>query len=332
MRLNQRFLSNEKYKGDARLQKTYIEDFLTKKVKKNHGERKQWYIHDSHDAIVSAETFELTQKELARRTGKRGRFFDSPFSKKIVCGDCGANFTHKIWNSNKSSKRCVWVCNDKYKNGSVCQTYRVQDEEIMEAFITAVNNLPQNREIYCDIYEREFLPLIGNTDSLEKNLASNRDELNNLYADLDQMVKANSRRPQDQTEYKKEYDAMTEKIEQKKSDIRDIEKQIDDITSKRANVRIYLEGLRSIPSDCEITKFDVYLWHALVDYATIMSNKVIVFHFRNGREEPVEIKAIRKKREVIDNKAIAQHTDPPKRKRGRPRKYPTQSSSLSTGL
>ena len=81
--------SYEKYKGDARLQKTYVDDFLTKQVKINRGERKQWYIHDSHDAIVSAETFELVQKELARRIGRGGRFYDSPFTGKIVCGDCG---------------------------------------------------------------------------------------------------------------------------------------------------------------------------------------------------------------------------------------------------
>lgn len=85
-----RVLTNEKYKGDARLQKTYVEDFLTKQVKVNRGERKQWYIHDSHDAIVSAETFELVQKELARRSSRGGRYYDSPFTSKIICGDCGA--------------------------------------------------------------------------------------------------------------------------------------------------------------------------------------------------------------------------------------------------
>ena len=60
-------LSNEKYKGDAILQKTYTVDFLSKEVRVNHGERKQWYISDSHDAIVSPEAFRQVQAELKQR-------------------------------------------------------------------------------------------------------------------------------------------------------------------------------------------------------------------------------------------------------------------------
>ena len=65
-------LTNEKYKGDAILQKTYTVDFLSKEVRVNNGERKQWYIHDSHDAIVTPETFKLVQAELKRRGGSHG--------------------------------------------------------------------------------------------------------------------------------------------------------------------------------------------------------------------------------------------------------------------
>lgn len=60
-------LTNEKYKGDALLQKTYTVDFLSHEIRKNHGERKQWYIKDSHDAIISPKTFAKVQTEIARR-------------------------------------------------------------------------------------------------------------------------------------------------------------------------------------------------------------------------------------------------------------------------
>ena len=63
-------LTNEKYKGDARLGKTYVVDFLTKKVKVNHGERKQYYVHDSHPAIIDKETFDAVQDEIERRKKK----------------------------------------------------------------------------------------------------------------------------------------------------------------------------------------------------------------------------------------------------------------------
>ena len=64
-------LTNEKYKGDARLGKTYTVDFLTHEVRKNHGERKQWYIRDSHDAIVTPRTFSKVQTEIARRRSEK---------------------------------------------------------------------------------------------------------------------------------------------------------------------------------------------------------------------------------------------------------------------
>ena len=67
----QSILTNEIYRGDIRLGKTYIEDFLTKKVKKNNGERLQLYIHDSHDAIISPEVFERAQVEIEKRKRKK---------------------------------------------------------------------------------------------------------------------------------------------------------------------------------------------------------------------------------------------------------------------
>ena len=52
-------LTNEKYKGDALLQKFYTVDFLTKKHKKNEGEIPQYYVEDNHTPIVSKEVFEM---------------------------------------------------------------------------------------------------------------------------------------------------------------------------------------------------------------------------------------------------------------------------------
>lgn len=60
-------LTNEKYKGDAILQKTFTTDFLTKKKKKNEGEVPQYYIENSHQAIIRPEVFEMVQEEFRRR-------------------------------------------------------------------------------------------------------------------------------------------------------------------------------------------------------------------------------------------------------------------------
>ena len=59
-----KMLHNEKYKGCTLMQKTYSEDLLSGKRKKNHGEVKQYYYEDTHPAIVSKELYEKVQLQL----------------------------------------------------------------------------------------------------------------------------------------------------------------------------------------------------------------------------------------------------------------------------
>ncbi|MBT9625382.1 recombinase family protein, partial [Ruminococcus bicirculans] len=67
----QRILKNEKYVGDALLQKTFTSDCITHKVVKNNGERPMYLVTDHHAPIVDRDTFNRVQQELARRTSKR---------------------------------------------------------------------------------------------------------------------------------------------------------------------------------------------------------------------------------------------------------------------
>lgn len=83
-------LSNEKYMGCARIQKTFTPDFLTKKVVKNTGQVPSYFVEQSHPAIIAPETFEMVQAEVARRKWEGGRYSGvSIFSGKIKCGECG---------------------------------------------------------------------------------------------------------------------------------------------------------------------------------------------------------------------------------------------------
>ena len=94
-------LSNEKYKGDARLQKCYTVDFLSKKRKANEGEVPQYYVEGSHDAIIEPAEWQLVQMEIQRRKNLgRSHNCCSPFSAKLKCGDCGEYFGSKVWHSN----------------------------------------------------------------------------------------------------------------------------------------------------------------------------------------------------------------------------------------
>ena len=107
-------LTNEKYIGDALLQKTYVTDCISKQVKKNTGDRTMYYVENNHPAIISRELFQRVQEELTRRASKRkvmqktGKTEQSKYSAKyalselLVCGECCTPY-----------KRCTWARNGK---------------------------------------------------------------------------------------------------------------------------------------------------------------------------------------------------------------------------
>lgn len=140
-------LTNEKYKGDALLQKCYTVDFLTKKQKKNEGEVPQYYVKNSHEAIISPEVYDLAQNELKNRAkGNVNHSSASPFSSKIICGECGGFYGSKVWHSNDKYRKIIWQCNNKFKNKNKCKTPHLTEEQIKNEFVKAFNNLISNKD------------------------------------------------------------------------------------------------------------------------------------------------------------------------------------------
>ena len=142
-------LTNEKYKGDALLQKTYTVDFLTKKKKRNSGEVPQYYIENSHEPIIDPKTFELAQAERLRRavrTAKGGRYSGkSVFCGKIKCGDCGNFFTSRVWHSNTKYRKIIYQCSGKYKPLNSCFTGHLYEEDIEGLFVRAMKIIFEQR-------------------------------------------------------------------------------------------------------------------------------------------------------------------------------------------
>lgn len=129
-------LRNEKYKGEALLQKSYTVDYLSKKTRKNDGELPQYHIENSHEPIISPEIFDLVQKKLEHRRGYKARFRDnSPLSNKLICADCGGFYGHKVWHNRENTKRYdIWYCNRRYTSAEKCKTPILRENEIEMAF------------------------------------------------------------------------------------------------------------------------------------------------------------------------------------------------------
>ena len=111
-------LKNEKYKGDALLQKTFTDNYLEHSMKKNEGELPQYYVENSHPAIIDKYTWEQVQTELQRRMEIGNKYSStSIFATKLVCEDCGGFFGKKIWHSTSKYARAIYQCNSKFKKG-----------------------------------------------------------------------------------------------------------------------------------------------------------------------------------------------------------------------
>ena len=140
-------LTNEKYKGDALLQKVYTVDFLSKKKKVNKGEVPQYYVEHNHDAIIEPAIFEAVQKQMAvRQTGTNRQSSTGIFSSKIKCGDCGSWYGSKVWHSNSKYRRVVWQCNHKFDGGEKCCAPHLDEETIKALFMKAVNILTTEKD------------------------------------------------------------------------------------------------------------------------------------------------------------------------------------------
>ncbi|MFV0485392.1 MAG: recombinase family protein [Candidatus Saccharimonadales bacterium] len=278
-------LSNEKYKGDALLQKSYTVDFLNKTIKKNEGEIPKIYIDNSHPAIILPETFDLVQSEIKRRKPLRRQLnSNSSFAAKIVCGHCGGFYGSKVWNSTSKYRSHIWRCNRKYADDSRCGTSHIREEEIKSAFVTAFNQVLGDKRRYIAELE-ELLPLLVDTSALEVKLAEAEVVRDAAIGRMRRYVDENTRQVQDQGEFERRFREMGNECSAAKKVIEDIKDKILEQSTRKEKIRLYLDEL-SLAGDI-VTEFAEDLWQATVESVTVQADKSLTFKFRDGSEVPV---------------------------------------------
>ena len=152
-------LQNEKYAGNALLQKTFTVDYLTKEQRKNSGELPQYFVEDSHEAIIPLDVFEAVQEKIKKKAiySKKIRS-NSPFSNKLICGICGSFYGHKVWHNHANTERYnVWYCNAKYDGGQKCESPVLREEDIKSAFIEMSYRQYKRDEPFDDKKWREIV-------------------------------------------------------------------------------------------------------------------------------------------------------------------------------
>lgn len=280
-------LQNEKYKGDALLQKTYTVDFLSKTIKKNNGEITQYYIQNSHPAIIDPDTFELVQNEIKRRRPSRRHLHkNSPFTAKVICGECGAYYGRKVWHSGTKYRSYTWRCNRKYDGDTPCATPNLRENELEDAFIIALNRLLGDKEQYIAHFE-ELLPLLADTSNLEQKLNTLTAQQAEMQEKLRLCIAENSRQVQDQAVYDRQYSELRTTCEAVEAEITQTQKEILAQLGRKEQIRRCLNELRRYGDILD--EFDLDLWNTLVESVTVSVDGMLTVLFRDGTKIPVKV-------------------------------------------
>lgn len=216
-------LRNEKYCGDSILQKTITVDCISKTRRDNMGEAPMYYVQNSHPAIISRETYHMTQAEIARRktlapaSEKKavtvaGKYSKYALSEVLVCGECGSRYRRVTWTS--GGKRVVWRCSNRLENGKkYCKmSLTVKEESLHAAIVRAINKFnSQDHAAYLALMKAtigEALGIQAETAEIDE-LKRRIDALNQKMVSIIQKA---ARDGEDIEEHESEFKEMAESI------------------------------------------------------------------------------------------------------------------------
>ena len=267
-------LQNEKYKGDALLQKSFTVNFLTKEKKINEGEIPQYYVEKNHEAIIEPKIWNFVQDLIENRP----RYNNDIFSSKIVCETCGSYFGPKTWHSNTKYERVIWRCNKKYINkGKPCKTSHLYENEVKNAFIYSLNELIDNKAHILE--DLKLLEEIFDTTELNEELETSVNNMNSTKEKIESLIEENSKSSQDQEEYYKNYEKLVNVFNYEKSRYETLSKQIQNKESRKLKYDFFIEKLNSLSP---MEDFDPLLWNLILEKMIVKEDGTFEFIYSKG--------------------------------------------------
>ena len=287
-------LRNEKYIGDALLQKTYVTDFLTKKSKKNQGEIPQYYVTGNHEGIISKDLFNLVQEEIARRASKRkvsqkatkteqGKYSSKyALSELLVCGGCGARYRRVTWARNRK-KKVVWRCINRLEYGTkYCKESPTIEEYILQdAIIKAICGFVEDKDELIDTLKHSLrVALDAEDDTIDTATVNARiEELDSVMMDL---VELSSRSSASADYFDVKFKEISDERTELQNKMRDHEHRQVIAQNNNARMKELFEILEQ--ANFNLNEYDEALAKQLIAKVTIVSAEKIQITFKGGFE------------------------------------------------
>ncbi|NLX70665.1 MAG: recombinase family protein [Clostridiales bacterium] len=276
-----KILQNEKYIGDALLQKTYTIDFLSKKRVVNNGIVPQYYVENSHEPIIPREFFMQVQEEMVRRAnlqaGKSGkrRVYSSKYalSSIVYCGECGDIYRRVHWN-NRGCKSIVWRCVSRLEEkGSDCSSRTINEATLQEAVVKAINEVLGSKDTFLTVLQ-ENIAAVLNEDN-DQTIQEIENRLNELQQELLRLVNA-----------KADYQKVADEIYRLRELKQNILTENAEREGKRERIKEMMEFLHE--QSVELQEYDEQLVRRLIEKITIYDEKITI-EFKSSVEIDFEI-------------------------------------------
>lgn len=292
-------LTNEKYAGDALLQKTFKESFLDRCSHVNNGEKPQVLVENNHPAIIDKATFAKVQKLIKSRSYCRNSgTSDNPFSGKIICGDCGECFGHKTWTSRGRIKYTMWVCNHKYSEettygGTKCKTANLRQEWIEQGYLYTMNQVLARRSDFLAKYERKLARVNHKLESgeIEKELK----ELTGRSHEIEEervRIKAEMEFVfGEHTSYDEKLEALKRESQSIMAETRELEAKRDELNATKKTLETIINAVKDLPES--LTKFHAKDFTYTIDHVTV-GQYVLAYHLYGDECIKVNIELLKK--------------------------------------
>ena len=286
----QSILSNERYKGDAIINKTYITDCISKKVRVNNGERPKYYVENSHPAIIDSSTFGRVQEELARRSGKRkisrkAKTEQGKYSSKyaltelLVCGECKSAYRRCTWTAS-GKRKIVWRCINrieyakKYCHNSPSVEESILQRAVMAAIMEIAN---QNAEVLRTLKLHIGMGLAG--EKSEDNSIDLQIRIAEIDAEFKKMLDRVSTDTIEAFDEETATRLMNEKsrLQQQLDNIADAEQRRENAKSRLDDIYTILDGIKNRPME-----YDDQIVRQLLECVVVDSKEQITVIFKSG--------------------------------------------------
>lgn len=267
-------LNNERYMGDALLQKKYTTDTLPFKKVKNRGERPKYYVENANPAIVSRETYSAVQElQKSRQKNVGGKKTSYPLTGMLRCPGCGRTYRRQLVRG-----KAYWMCSGRASGATICSSQRMSESDVYEAFNRMLFKLKEHHHAILGALIRDIEVMQSKTSENHEKIVEIDKEIADLAARNLVIVRLHTSGILNGSDYAAQSSEINNKISALRSERK--RKLAEDEGNEQLDK---LKELQGILDEYEPTKaFDEDLFHQIIEKAVVMSKSEIAFHLIGG--------------------------------------------------